>query len=300
MTSKGHICGLIEEVAEAESIYNAGEAKFDSILASVAKEVKAFVCQEGEKQRNEYKEQSLAWIRQDHGRLDGTCFIPMIISNLTAHRALAISQRVAHSHVPLKIMSVPLCTQAGAVKVYMRFVEFLAGRVIALQERLGPNMTTVPLESETGGQSMSPMHRRSSFPSPAHKPSPPPKRGSPVSSRHGSPARTDPGKKTLGANGRQPGRLQPAIPRVPFQLWADLDLSDQDVDDTFTDEEGKDRCQTPLPAPGKRSHLSSDNEKSPSKKVKLDVSNLYGANPSTSAKGIGGHRERRWHHRGRR
>ena len=90
--SKGHVCGLIEEVAEAEGIYNSGEAKFDSILASVAKEVKAFVCQEGDKQRNEYKEQTLARIRQDHSRLDGTCFIPMIIGNLTTHRALAISQ----------------------------------------------------------------------------------------------------------------------------------------------------------------------------------------------------------------
>ena len=90
--SKGHVCGLIEEVAEAEGIYNAGEARFDSILASVAKEIKAFVCQEGKKQRKEYKEQSLARIKRDHSRLDGTCFIPMIIGNLSAHRALATSQ----------------------------------------------------------------------------------------------------------------------------------------------------------------------------------------------------------------
>ena len=69
-----------------------------------------------------------------------------------------------------------------------------------------------------------------------------------------------------------------------FKLWADLNLSD--VDDTFTNEEGQDRHQTPLPAPGKHSHLSSDDEKSPSKKAKL-VSNLYGAPPSASAQGIG-------------
>ena len=57
----------------------------------------------------------------------------------------------------------------------------------------------------------------------------------------------------------------------------------------FTDDEGKDRCQTPLPAPGKRSRLSSDKEKekSPSKKAKLDVSNLYGDPTGTSAKGVG-------------
>ena len=59
------------------------------------------------------------------------------------------------------------------------------------------------------------------------------------------------------------------------------------MDDTFTDDEGKDRRQTPLLAPGKRSHLSSDDEKSPSKKAKLDVSNLYGDPTGTSTKGIG-------------
>ena len=41
--SKGHVCGLIEQVAEAEGIFDAGEANFDSVLASVAKEVKAYV-----------------------------------------------------------------------------------------------------------------------------------------------------------------------------------------------------------------------------------------------------------------
>ena len=72
-----------------------------------------------------------------------------------------------------------------------------------------------------------------------------------------------------------------------FKLWVDLHLSDEDVDDKFTDNEGKDRRQTPLLAPGKHSHLSSDDEKSPSKKAKLDVSNLYGATPGTSGKGVG-------------
>ena len=36
--SKGHVCGLIEQVAKAEGIFDAGEANFDSVLASVAKE----------------------------------------------------------------------------------------------------------------------------------------------------------------------------------------------------------------------------------------------------------------------
>ena len=76
-----------------------------------------------------------------------------------------------------------------------------------------------------------------------------------------------------------------------LKLWANLHLSDEDVDDKFTNNEGKDRRQTPLPAPEKHFHLSSDDEKSPSKKAKLDVSNLYGATPGTSGKGIGATRK---------
>ena len=138
--SKGHVCGLIEQVAKAEGIFDAGEANFDSVLVSVAKEVKAYVQLRGDEQRKEYKKECLDQIRWDHGQLDGMCLIPMIVGNLTAHQALAMSQRVVHSHVPLKIMMAPLHTQAGAVKVYMKFVEFLARRVIALQERLGPGL----------------------------------------------------------------------------------------------------------------------------------------------------------------
>ena len=61
--SKGHIIGLIEEVAEAEDIYDSGEASFDSILASVAKEIKEYVKLKGEEQRREYKKQCLDRIK---------------------------------------------------------------------------------------------------------------------------------------------------------------------------------------------------------------------------------------------
>ena len=164
--------------------------------------------------------------------------------------------------------------------------------MITLQERLGPNTAMVPLESEPGAQSISPMHRHSSSPSPVRKPSFPPKRGSPVSSRHGSPVasrhgsplQTDLGKKASVPTGVGENVFSPQS-QSTLKLWANLNLSDEDVDDTFTDEEGKDRHQTPLPVPGTHSHLSSDDKKSPSKKAKL-VSNLYGAPPSTSAKGV--------------
>ena len=61
-----------------------------------------------------------------------------------------------------------------------------------------------------------------------------------------------------------------------LSLWAQMDLSDGDVEDT-SDKEKEGKCQAPLPAPGKRPCDSSDDEKSPSKKTKVDVSDLYGA-----------------------
>ena len=268
--SKGHVCGLIEQVAEAEGIFDAGEANFDSVLASVTKEVKAYVRLKGDEQRKEYKKECLDWIRWDHGQLDGMCFIPMIVGNLTADQALTMSQRVAHCHVPLKIMTAPLRTQAGAIKVYMKFVEFLARRVIALQERLGPGLSMVPLESESGGRSASPRHELSHSASPTRK-SPPP-------SRHGSPIRTDSGKKASKD-------IFSLHSQSSLKLWATMNLSDEDVDDTFSDGEGQDNCQTPLPCPGKHPHDGSDDKASPSKRTKLDVSNLYGAANDIPSKG---------------
>ena len=104
----------------------------------------------------------------------------MIVGNLTAHQVLTMSQWVAHSHVPLKIMTVPLHTQAGAVKVYMKFMEFLARRVIALQERLGPGSYMVPLESESSGRLASPRREHSHSASPTRKSPPPSRHGSPI------------------------------------------------------------------------------------------------------------------------
>ena len=111
---------------KAEDIYDSGEVTFDKMLASVAKQIKVYIQEQGTTQHAVYKKKCLDRVRQDHGRLDGTCFVPMIVGNLTAHRALAMSQRVAQSHVPLQIMMVPLRTQAGAIKVYTKFIEFLA------------------------------------------------------------------------------------------------------------------------------------------------------------------------------
>ena len=209
-------------------------------------------------------------IRQDHGRLDGMCFIPMIVGNLTAHQALLMSQWVAHSHVPLKIMTAPLHTQAGAVKVYMKFVEFLARWVIALQERLGRGSSMVPLESESGGQSASLRCERSRSASPTCK-SPPP-------SRHSSPIRTDSSKKASKD-------IFSPHSQSSLKLWATMNLSNEDVDDTFSGEEGQDNRQTPLPHPGKHPRNGSDDEASPSKRTKLDVSNLYGAANDIPSKG---------------
>ena len=64
-----------------------------------------------------------------------------------------------------------------------------------------------------------------------------------------------------------------------------MNLSDEDVDDTFSNEEGQDNRQTPLPRLGKHPRDGSDDEVSPSKRTKLDVSNLYGATDDIPSKG---------------
>ena len=91
----------------------------------------------------------LEWIRGVHSSLDGTQFIPMIISNVTTHHALALNQRVNQSQIPLQIMISPMRTQATTMGAGLKFVKFLSKRVLALDVKLG-SASSVSLES--GGE----------------------------------------------------------------------------------------------------------------------------------------------------
>ena len=81
--------------------------------------------------------------------MDGTQFIPMVITNATTHHALALNQRVNQSQIPLQIMISPMRTQAATIGAGLKFVEFLSKRVLALDVKLGP-ASAVSLES--GGE----------------------------------------------------------------------------------------------------------------------------------------------------
>ena len=202
------------------------------------------------------------WIGQDHGWLDGMCFVSMIVGNLTAYRALTMSQWVAQSQVPLKIMMAPLRTQAGTVKVYMKFVEFLARRVVALHEKLGPGVSDVLLEPELTDQSISARHRRSHSASPARKPKPSPQQGSESPPQHSSPKRSTP-KKSMP---KPPAKamFSPQSQNL-LKMWETMDSNG---DNTQSDQEGKEK-------PHKCCSGAPNGEEPLAKKVKMDVSNMY-------------------------
>ena len=148
---KESIRDLIRQTASAEESYEDTAANFNNILASVSDELKEFVELQGEEQHQTYIAKCLEWIRGVHGSLDGTQFIPMIISNthVTTHHALALNQRVNQSQIPLQIMISPMRTQAATMGAGLKFVEFLSKRVLALDVKLGP-ASSVSLES--GGE----------------------------------------------------------------------------------------------------------------------------------------------------
>ena len=68
-------------------------------------------------------------IRGVHGSLDGTQFIPMVVTNTTTHHTLALNQRVNQSQIPLQIMISPMRTQVTTMGAGLKFVEFLSKRV---------------------------------------------------------------------------------------------------------------------------------------------------------------------------
>ena len=81
--------------------------------------------------------------------MDGTQFIPMVVTNVTTHHTLALNQRVNQSQIPLQIMILPMRTQAATMGTSLKFIEFLSKRVLALDVKLGP-ASAVSLES--GGE----------------------------------------------------------------------------------------------------------------------------------------------------
>ena len=133
----------------AEESYEDAAAQFDNILASVSDELKEFIESQGEEQCQAYIAKCLEWIRGVHGSLDRTQFIPMIITNVMTHHALALNQRVNQSQIPLQIMISPMHTQAATMGTGLKFVEFLSKWVLVLDVKLGP-ASSVSLES--GGE----------------------------------------------------------------------------------------------------------------------------------------------------
>ena len=146
---KESIRDLIWRTALAEESYEDAAAQFDNILSLVSDELKEFVESQGEEQHQEYISKCMERIRGVHGSLDGTQFIPMVVTNATTHHALALNQRVNQSQIPLQIMISPMRTQATTMGAGLKFVEFLSKRVLALDVKLGP-ATAVSLES--GGE----------------------------------------------------------------------------------------------------------------------------------------------------
>ena len=146
---KDSIRNLIRLTAMAEESYEEAAAQFDNILSSVSDELKELVEARGKGQWQEYITKCMDRIRGIHGSLDGTQFIPMIVTNTTTHHALSLSARVNQSQIPLQIMISPMWTQAATMGARLKFVEFLSRRVLALDVKLGP-MNAVSLES--GGE----------------------------------------------------------------------------------------------------------------------------------------------------
>ena len=146
---KESIRDLIRRTASAEETYEDAAANFNNILASVSDELKEFIELQGEEQHQTYIAKCLERIRGVHGSLDGTQFIPMIISNVTTHHALVLNQRVNQSQIPLQIMISPMRTQAATMGASLKFVKFLSKRVLALDVKLGP-VSSVSIES--GGE----------------------------------------------------------------------------------------------------------------------------------------------------
>ena len=242
-------------------------AHFNNILSSVLDELKEFVESQGEEQHQVYIAKCLERIRGVHGSLDGTQFIPMVVTNVMTHHALALNQRVNQSQIPLQIMISPMRTQAVTMGAGLKFVKFLSKRVLALDVKLGP-ASAVSLESGgegVGVQSTSGMGSGAT-PMVALPPTPPEKHDSSKTlfTTH-TPPTTD---HTYGASKAKTPDM-PAKPKTMFSPKASASFTKFMG---MSDDEGTSR----------KRHGGSASREVPSKKAKIDDDSDSYSSPTPS------------------
>ena len=143
------ITEMMERAAQAEIVYKEGTKNFETILQNLTVNIKEFVETAGKTQYQEYQKRCYSRIREDHGALDGTQFIPVVVSNLVTHKALRMSHRITQTKIPLQIMMSPMLTQADVASAQIKFLEVMMKRMVALEQKLGPGIAaSINLESE--------------------------------------------------------------------------------------------------------------------------------------------------------
>ena len=262
---KDSIRDLIRRTAMAEESYEEAAAQFDNILSSVSDELKEFVEAQGEGQRQEYIAKCMDCIRGIHCSLDGTQFIPMVVTNATTHHALLLSVRVNQSQIPLQIMISPMRTQAATMGAGLKFVEFLSRWVLALDVKLGP---TNAVSLESGGEgSGCPIRLRQWDCTPAVASTPAPKK--PDSFKAPVTARTPPkADHTYGA----PKAKTPETPSKPKTMLSPTASATLAKFKGMSDDDE---------APRKRRAESASREV-PTKKAKVDVDSDSYSSPTPS------------------
>ena len=261
---KDSIRDLIRQTAMAEESYEEAAAQFDNILSLVSDELKEFVEAWGKGQRQEYIAKCMDHIRGIHGSLDGTQFIPLIVTNATTHHALLLSARVNQSQIPLQIMISPMQTQVATMGAGLKFVEFLSRRVLALDVKLGP---TNAVSLESGGEGSGVQSASGSGTTPAVTSTPAPKKPDslkmPVTTC--TPPKADhtygaPKAKTLETPSKPKTMLSPTASAALAKFKG---MSDDDE------------------APRKR-RAESDSREVPAKKAKVDVDSDSYSSPTPS------------------
>ena len=132
---RGRIADLIREAEELKLTYEGAQKEFAGILEWVGKEVKEYLDKQSAVDCTVFMDESFTNLHKFSDAFNVSSFIPVVVGTAITHHSLLTSLQVNVSHIPLKILLLPLTADTMAASGQMVLLGYVAKQDIAIQER---------------------------------------------------------------------------------------------------------------------------------------------------------------------
>ena len=129
------IAELIKEASALKLMYEGAQKQFTSILKQVSKDVKEYLDTQSTADCTTFMDESFESLCKFSDAFNVSSFVPVVMGTVITHHSLLTSLWANVSHIPLKILLLPLTSNATVALGQMALLSYVAQQGIAMWER---------------------------------------------------------------------------------------------------------------------------------------------------------------------